>query len=132
MSSSPSRMPAFSVNRSRTAWSLSLILKEGLVRADDFGVLLQALPHARAQADDALDAIGRQEGVAEDGVGLLADAVHAAGALDQADDGPGQIVVDDDGAVLEVLAFAEDIGGDEHAQFVCRGRPGRASRCSPG
>ena len=27
---------------------------------------------------------------------LLADAVHAPGPLDQADDGPGQIVVDDD------------------------------------
>ena len=39
-------------------------------------------------------------------LGLLADAVHAARPLDQADDRPRQVVVDDDGAVLQVLAFA--------------------------
>ena len=75
-----------------------VVLEEGFVRADHLGVLLQALPHAGAQADDALDAVGRQEGVAEDRLGLLADAVDAAGPLDQADDGPGQVVVDDDRA----------------------------------
>ena len=50
--------------------------------------------------------------------GLLADAVDAAGALDQADDRPGQVVVDDDGAVLQVLALAEHVGGDQHAQLL--------------
>ena len=59
-----------------------LVLEERLVGADDLGVLLQPLADARAQADDPLDAVGRQERVAEDLVGLLPDAVHAAGALD--------------------------------------------------
>ena len=66
MSSSSSRMPAFSVNRSRTTLIVSSSSKKRLVRADDLGVLLQALADAGAQADDALDAIGGQEGVAED------------------------------------------------------------------
>ena len=69
---------------------------------------------------DSLDAVGRQERVAEDLLGLLADAVDAAGSLDEPDDGPGQVVVDDDRAVLEVLAFAEDVGGDQDAQFLVR------------
>ena len=98
-----------------------VVLKEGLIGADDFGVLLQALADAGAQADDPFNAVGRQEGVAEDLLGLLADAVHAAGALDKPDDRPGQIVIDDDGAVLEVLAFAEHVGGDQDAKFVLRG-----------
>ena len=99
---------------------LALVLEEGFIGADDLSVLVQALADARAQANDALDAIGGQERVAEDLLGLLADAIHAARALDQADDGPRQIVVDDDGAVLQVLAFAQDIGGDQHAQLVRR------------
>ena len=49
---------------------------------------------------------------------MLADAIHAARALDEADDGPRQIEVHDDGGVLEVLAFAEHIGGDQHAEFL--------------
>ena len=52
---------------------------------------------------------------------LLADAVDAAGALDQANDRPGQVVVDDDRAVLQVLALAQHVGGDQHAQFVAWG-----------
>ena len=73
------------------------------------------------KSDDPLHAVGRQERVAEDRVGLLADAVDAAGPLNQADDRPGEIVVDDDRAVLEVLAFAEDVGGQHDAQFVLPG-----------
>ena len=37
------------------------VLEKGFVRADDFGVFVQALADARAQADEALDAIGGQE-----------------------------------------------------------------------
>ena len=48
---------------------------------------------------------------------LLPDAVDATGPLDQADDRPRQVVVDDDGAVLKVLAFAEHIGGHQNPQF---------------
>ena len=95
-----------------------LILEEGLVGADDLGVLAEAVPDAVAEVDDALNAVGGQEGVAENLFGLLPDAVDAASALDESDDGPGQIVVDDDGAVLEVLALAEDVGCDEDAQLL--------------
>ena len=105
-------MPAFSLYRSSDGLVVPVVLEEGLVGAHHLGVLVQALPHAGAQPDDALHAVGRQEGVAEDLLGLLPDAIHAARPLDQADDGPRQVVVDDDGAVLEVLAFAQDIGGD--------------------
>ncbi|OQC24336.1 MAG: hypothetical protein BWX70_02639 [Verrucomicrobia bacterium ADurb.Bin070] len=79
------------------------------------------MPHAGAEADYALDAIRRQERITEDGVGLLADTVDAARALDEPDDGPGQIEVDDDGAVLEILALAEHIGREDDPQFVFTG-----------
>jgi hypothetical protein len=102
----------------QTVVVIAVVVEEGFVGADDFGVLDQALPDASAQPDETLHAIGRHEGIAEDGVGLLADAVHAARALDQADDGPGQVVVDDDVRVLQVLAFGQHVSGDEHAQFV--------------
>ena len=51
---------------------------------------------------------------------MLADTVHTAHALDQPDYGPGQVVVDDDGAVLKVLAFAQDVCCDEDAEFIFR------------
>ena len=93
------------------------VLEKGFVRADDFGVFLETLADARAQADEALDALGRQKRVAENFLGFLADTIHAARALNEADDGPRQIEVHDDGGVLEVLAFAENVGGDQHAEF---------------
>jgi hypothetical protein len=55
-----------------------------------------------------------------DGVRLLADPVHAAGALDEADDGPGEVVVDDPCGILKVLAFREHIGGDEECGSAVR------------
>jgi len=39
----------------------TLILEKCLVRADHFAVFMQTLAHALAEADDAIDAIGRQE-----------------------------------------------------------------------
>ena len=50
---------------------------------------------------------------------LLADTVDATSALDEADDSPGKVEVDDNVGILQVLAFAEHVGGDEHAQLVC-------------
>ena len=97
---------------------LTFVLKEGLVGAHHFGVLVQALPHASTQADEAFYAIRGQERVAEDLLRLLANAVDASGALDQANDGPGKIEVHDDAAVLEVLALAQDIRRKQHTQFV--------------
>ena len=97
---------------------VAVVLEKGFVRADDLGVFLQALPDAGTQADDPFDAIGRQKRVAEDGLGLLADAVHTASPLDQADDGPGQVIVDHDRCILQVLAFAQYVGGDEDVEFL--------------
>ena len=94
------------------------VLEKGFIGADDLGILIKSCANAGAQPDQTFDALGRQERVAEDVLRLLANAVDAAGALDEADDGPGQVVVDDDGTVLEVLAFAEYVGGDEHAQLL--------------
>ena len=37
--------------------------------------------------------------------------------MNEADDGPRQIEVHDDGGVLEVLAFAQNVGGDHHAKL---------------
>ena len=96
------------------------VLEKGFIGADDFGILVKSCAYAGAQPDQAFDALGGEERVAEDVLRLLANAVDAAGALDEADDGPGQVEVDDDGAVLEVLAFAEHIGGDEDAQLLVR------------
>ena len=39
---------------------VAVVLEERLVGADDLGVLLEALADARAQADDPLDAVGRE------------------------------------------------------------------------
>ncbi len=66
-----------------------IVLEKTLVGAHDLGVLGQTLADALAQADEALDAIRGDKGIAEDAVGALADTVHAASALDEADDGPG-------------------------------------------
>jgi hypothetical protein len=73
-----------------------VVVEEGLVGADDFLVLDQALAHTGTEFDEAFDAIRRDEGVAKNLVRLLADTINTAGALDQTDDGPGQVVVDDD------------------------------------
>jgi hypothetical protein len=86
--------------------------KKCLVGSDDFGILGEPLPYAIADADDALDAVGRKEGVAENLTGLLANTVNATRALDEANDCPGQIEVHDYRTILEVLALAEDVGGD--------------------
>src|ERR1022692_671095 len=93
------------------------ILKKGFVRADDFGVFVETLADARAQADEALDALCRDKRVAQNFLGFLADTIHAARTLNEADDGPRQIEVHDDGGVLKVLTFAENVGGDQHAEF---------------
>ena len=99
---------------------LVLVLEERLVGPDHLGVLAEARPHAGAEPEQALDPLGRQERITQDVARPLADAVHAAGALDQADDRPRQVVVHHDGAVLQVLALAEHVGGHQHAQLVVR------------
>ena len=48
----------------------------------------------------------------------MPNAVYASGALDEPDNGPGEIEVDDDGAILEVLPLAENVRRDQDAQLV--------------
>ena len=48
----------------------------------------------------------------------MTDTVHAAGPLDEPDDGPRQVVIDDDMAVLEVLAFTQHVGRNDNAEFI--------------
>lgn len=95
----------------------SVFAEERLVGADDFLVFLEAAKQALAQPDDAVHSLGREERIDGDGVVPLADAVHAAGTLNQPDDRPGEVEVHDQVGVLKVLAFGEHVGGNQHAQF---------------
>ena len=56
-----------------------------------------------------------------DRVVARADAVDAAEALDDADRVPVDVVVDEQVAVLKVLAFADAVGGDEQVDFLVVG-----------
>ena len=58
---------------------------------------------AAAQPDDQLHSLGGKEGVTEDRVRLLPDPVNTTGPLDEANDGPGEVVINDSRTVLEVL-----------------------------
>ena len=49
---------------------------------------------------------------------LLPDAVHPTCPLNDSDDGPGQVVVHDNMAVLKVLTLAQHVSGDKDAKFV--------------
>ena len=49
---------------------------------------------------------------------MLSNAIYAPGALNQADDRPREIVIYDNGAVLKILSFAEDVGGDHDSKFI--------------
>ena len=64
---------------------------------------------AGTQENKAFDAFCGQEGVAEDLLGFLTDAVTPSGTLHEANNRPGQVVVYDDRTVLQILAFAQDI-----------------------
>ena len=109
-----------------------VVLEERLVGADDFGVLLEPLANARSQADDPLDARRPAGRSSREFFPTSGRCGPRGRPLDQADDRPRQVVVDDDGAVLEVLAFAEHVGRDQDSQLLFRGDTCRACRCSPG
>ena len=79
------------------------------------------MDEALAELDDLLDALGGEKGIAVNFLGFLADAIDATRALDQADDGPRKVVIDDAGGILEVLALGKDVGGDEDAGLVAGG-----------
>jgi len=88
----------------------------------------------QAQVVDGRDAVGQpldqvqqrlKFGLGEEVVNAdfgvrAADAVDAPVALNQANRIPGQIVVDDEAAVLEVLAFRENVRADENVDLLAR------------
>ena len=94
------------------------VLKKGFVGSDDFGILIEACSNARSKSDETFNAICGEKGIAQDGVRLLSDAIHAPGALNQADNRPREIVIYDNGAVLKILSFAEYVGGDHDPKFI--------------
>ena len=64
------------------------ILARGIVQLALAGNAIQG-SGLKGQSYDLLNPVRRQEGIAEDFFGLLADAIHAAGTLDEPDDRPG-------------------------------------------
>ena len=98
----------------------AVVFEEVFVGADHFGVLLQTLADPRSQPEDSFNAVGGQEGIAENRLRFLADTIDAPGTLHKPNDGPGQVVIHDNGGVLKVLAFAEHVRGDDDAKFLRR------------
>jgi len=66
------------------------------------------------EVNDFFYVLGWPERVHEDGVVCLPDTIYTVSALDEPDDGPRQVVVYDDVAVLKVLAFGQDVGGNKN------------------
>ena len=95
----------------------------------------------QAQVVDGRDAVSQPLDQVQQGLQLVfgehvvdadlgvraADAVDAAVALDQADRVPGQVVVDDDAAVLKVLAFGKHVGADKDVDLLARRTPSPAA-----
>ena len=93
-------------------------LEEHLVASHYVGCLVDAVVQALAQLDNLFYTIGREEGIADDVVALLSDTVHTSGSLNESDNRPWQVVVDDDMRILQVLTFAQYIGGDEDSALL--------------
>ncbi len=68
---------------------LRLIFKKGFIGSNDLGILGEALLDAGAQPDNPFNAVGGEEGIAENLVVLLPNTVDTPRPLDQADDRPG-------------------------------------------
>src|ERR1700692_1965950 len=51
---------------------------------------------------------------------FLPNAVYTTGPLNQTDDRPRQVIIHDDGTVLEVLPLAEYVGCQQDPEFVFR------------
>ena len=81
----------------------------------------EAVGDALVEPDVVLVVLGGPEVDAVNGLVRGVDAVDAAKALDDADGVPVDVVVDDRLRVLEVLAFADAVGGDQNLDR--RGEP---------
>src|SRR5262249_45043691 len=92
--------------------------EERFISANDFGIFLETLADSRSEANNALHAVCREKRVAANDLRLLTDAVHTPGSLNEPNDGPRQIVVNDDSAVLKVLPLTENIGRQQPTQLV--------------
>ena len=102
----------FNVNR--------VTFKEHFIGSDGFRVFLDPLLQTAAKIDDAFNSVFRQEGITENVFGNLSDTVDASGPLDQSDNGPRQIVVDDDMRILKILSFADHVRGNYNTDFFTR------------
>ena len=51
-------------------------------------------------------------------INLLTNAIDTTGTLNQADDRPGQVVIDNDVSILEVLSFGENIRRNQNSKLT--------------
>src|SRR5690348_7580168 len=77
----------------------SIFLEEGLIGSHNFRVLSQACAHALSESNELLDAFRREKRVTIDIIGSLPYTIDASSPLDQANNGPGQIIIDDNGGI---------------------------------
>ena len=98
--------------------SLLLCAKELIVRAKYDTRLVQALNDARAELEYAIKAAANIERIDKHDLGLLANTVNATRSLHKPDRCPGKVVVHHDSCVLKVLAFREDVCGNEDADLL--------------
>src|SRR5438552_2076289 len=94
-----------------------VVFEECFICADDFGIFFETLPYALSESDKSFYAVSWEKGIAIDGVRLLTYTIYTASSLDQADNGPWDIVIDDDGGVLQVLAFTQHVSGNQDTYF---------------
>jgi hypothetical protein len=64
---------------------------------------MEPLPNTFPQANDSVNSLCRKERIAKDALGFLSDSVDTPGSLDKTDDRPGQVVINNNGAVLKIL-----------------------------
>ena len=92
------------------------IAEELLVRSKCRSVVSKPLSNALTKLYSLLNLLVGDE-VNDDFIRLLTDAIDTARTLDNANDRPGQVVVDDDVRVLQVLAFRENVGRHQHINW---------------
>ena len=92
--------------------------EDGAGEAEGAAGFVEFVVEAAVDAEEGFGRGWRGEGVGRD-VGVWGtQAGEAAEALFDAGGGPGEVEVDDGGGVLEVDAFAEEVGGEEEVDAV--------------
>ena len=95
-------------------------LEKHLVRAYNVGIGIDAVVEATSEIYDFLHTVGREEGVAINLVGLLADTVNTSCSLDKSDYGPWKVVIDNYVSILQVVTFGKHICCDEYASLFVK------------